>query len=124
MSIIDNTRFFNQNSTYEPIEIKKTNCKICNFIAISIIILSCVIAVGFYFLLQKIKTFEIAFEYIINNKITPLNINSFNDATRHIPILAYSINNISNILYDDGEQLKKLLEELGKIINNSNLSTR
>jgi hypothetical protein len=94
------------------------------FVGISIIILSIVIAVYFHLLLQKISEFEILLEYIINNKITPLNINSFNDATKHIPILAISMDNISNMLYEDGEQIKKLLRELEKIINNTNFSTK
>lgn len=133
-SEIDNTNS-NINNVIHIYKHDNSSCKqiikkICSFIdaryfvGISIIILSVIIAVYFYLLIQKIREFEVLFRYITNEKITPLNINSFNDATRHIPILANSMDNISNILYNDGEQLKKLLKELEKIINNNNFSIK
>ena len=92
------------------------------FIGISIMILSLVLIVYLNIYLQKINEFQIMFSQLINNKINTLNINSFNDATSHVSSLANSINNISNILYTDNEQLNRLLKDLEKIINSKNLT--
>jgi hypothetical protein len=85
-------------------------------------ILSLVLVVYLSIYLQKINEFQIMFSQLIDNKINTLNIHSFNDATSHISSLANSMNNISNILYTDNEQLNRLLRDLEKIINGKNLT--